>query len=99
MDSNENKRNWAEDFGINELLHSRSQNLAGAYSRLAYNLPKHADAKKWDEKGLVWARYNRAIKDLVFSTEEEGNEEANRLSVELKAVLALEKAFIKQNPA
>ena len=99
MDDAGKKINWATDFGINELLHQRSQLLAGAYTRMSINYPNHRDSKFWDEQGLLWARYERAIKDLVFNTQEEGNKEIERLSAELKKVLAIEKSFINQKSA
>lgn len=88
------KINWANDFQINESLHTLSQEMSAAYGRMSFNNKNHSDAKQWQEQSIKWMDYERTIKDLVFNTEGEANAEVNRLGEECKQVLTLEKTLL-----
>lgn len=88
--------NWANDFKINESLHSLAQELSGAYGRMCFNNENHPDSKLWQEKSLKWSDYDRTIKDLFFDSEQIAQEEVDKLSVQCRDILTLEKELLKK---
>lgn len=94
MDNTTTAYNWIQDFGINEMLHTGAQELAGAYSRLLYNNPDNSQSQNWQAKSLDWANYNRSIKDLAFDTKDKAEAEIEKIALELKSVLNLERTLI-----
>jgi len=90
------KINWANDFTINESLHSLAQELSAAYGRMCFNNKNHPTRELWKEKSAKWSDYDRAIKDLVFDSEQIAGEEVNRLTKECNAVLTVEMALLQK---
>jgi hypothetical protein len=89
------KINWANDFGVNELLHETSSQLSGAYGRLCFHNPTDARYTHWQKQGLVWADYEQRIGGMVIDSQLAGEKEITRISEELKTILALEKELLK----
>src|SRR5687767_398310 len=87
--------NWANDFKINEMLHTTAQELMGVFGRLCFHNPSDVRYEQWKTRGLYWADYEDRIKDLVIDTQAAGEKEVEKISQELKSMLALEKDLLR----
>lgn len=87
------KINWANDFKINESLHSMAQEISAAYGRMWFNNQNHVESGQWKEMSLKWSDYDRKIKDFVFDSEQIAEKEINKLSTQCRDILALEKSL------
>lgn len=71
--------NWADDFTISENIADYASDIIGSYARISMAYPNHANVNEWNKEFEKWSEYYDNRFDHFYATEQEANNEVDRL--------------------
>lgn len=81
----------AESIELNKLLHDSGLFISETYTRLLRKFPTHPDTITWLIREQLWNKYHLSILHFIFVNSDQSDDELDRVLLEFKQVVALEK--------